>query len=345
MTLTALRRVVMLGILLSLGAAGGAAWFSFQARASPRPAEEWPKLFPVKAGSGVDLGAKGPGPLPEYVEATKWPQGELPPKVDPAAAKVEAPKVDPFESKYRLNWVQVGARIEDCFAQLKIGAGEAFSIGVGERIPEVPEDPDSEALTLWRLDGVAEGGAGKPASATFLNVDSREKKTLSALLATGKDFTKGPVSRTEIGGAKDAGIGDPDPKAPLRVIVMKEDPEKGEYEYRIPEEGGVWLAAYSDDEAAKVSVQGGPDGITLKAVPVNSRAYDLGFRSEDRVLSVNGEKVTSTEDALAKGKRQQAEGASTFEIRGIRKGKEVKYTFHATKKGGDGDGRRGGGRK
>ncbi|MCK6482250.1 MAG: hypothetical protein HUU06_09940 [Planctomycetaceae bacterium] len=345
MTLTALRRLVMSGTLLSLGAAGGAAWFSFQAKASPRPAEEWPKLFPVKAGSGVDLGAKGPGPLPEYVEATKWPQGELPPKVDPAAAKVEAPKVDPFESKYRLNWVQVGALVEDCFAQLKIGAGEAFSIGVGGRIPEVPEDPKSDAMTLWRLIGVSEGGGGKPASASFRNLDTLEVKTLSAVLAPVKDFTKDMQGGNDIGGAEDSVVGKPDRKRRLQVVPVKEDHEKGEYEYRIPEEDGVWLDAYSDEEAAKLGVQGGPDGIVLKAVPVNSRAYDLGFRSEDRVISVNGEKVTSTEDALAKGRRQHAEGASTFEIRGIRKGKEVKYTFHATRKGGDRGGRGGGGRK
>ena len=50
------------------------------------------------------------------------------------------------------------------------------------------------------------------------------------------------------------------------------------------------------------------------------------------MISVNGEKVNSTENAIAVGKRQHEAGTQSFKIEIERAGKVITKTYHAPKK-------------
>lgn len=343
MTLTNLRRAVLAATVLSLAGAGGAAWFSLQAEASPRPQEEWPKLFPVKPSGASDVGPPGPGPLPEYLGPAGWPQGDKPVKVDPAARPVEKPP-DPFEKKYRLNGVFVGSSPVDSLAQLTAeGIPLAFSLWVGERIPEAPGVRGS-ALTPWRLDEVHLGSGSRPARVLFRHVDTGEEKTREVVVGAPPSLAPGPGSggTADLGGVSVTIAGVPPKDQPPRAVLLRADRAKGEYEWEIPESEGDWFGAWGDEEASRIDVvpakdaAGNPDGFVIKGLRPDSRAKHLGFQAEDRVISVNGERVSSTEDAISRGRRQYDSGTSTFTVVAVRSGKELKFTFHAPKKKGGG---------
>jgi hypothetical protein len=344
MNLTTLRRLVLVGNIAAFGAAGAAAWHAFDSRPVPRDEKEWPKIFPVKPTATLDAN-NGLPPQPEFIAAVNWSQGEKPKPVTPDE-KIDVPKVDPFKSKYRLNCVFVAEQKQESYAQLALTAsGSAgFSVRVGEKIPEDPADRGSPKCTPWRLEDVTAAsaeGSGK-STARFLNVDTEEEIVLE--LVTGMPGGSFVGTKTPTGGG-DArqwqtarADGRPDENQPSRVIRLRADKVKGEYEFEFPDEEWDWLGEYGEKEIGKFATvaykdgSGNPDGFTLKSVPPGSRLADLGFKAEDRVISVNGEKVNTTEQAVSVGKRQYEGGKNTFALKFLRAGKEVNYTFHAKKK-------------
>ena len=177
MNLTSLRRLVLAGNAVALLAAGASAWVSLEGRPAPRDEKEWPRLFPTKKAEGADLQSAGPGPKDEYARAVEWPQGDRPVEKGPET-KVEAPKVDPFRTTYRLNGVFVSPSTFDSYAQLALVLPKdspGFSVGMGERIPQDPGRTKSPP-TPWRLNDVRLGGVDgatkevRPSVAVFINV-------------------------------------------------------------------------------------------------------------------------------------------------------------------------------
>ncbi len=343
MTLTVLRRLVASGAAVSLLAAGGAAWFALQADASVRPPEEWARLFPVKDRATSAVSAQSPAPMPEYMKVL-WVQGEKPKPVNADAKPVEAPPPDPFQ--YRLVAPFKGAGPEDDYAQIQplVPPGaQAFSIRVGDRVP----DPagDGKPLLPWRLEAVSLAGErSSSSSALFRNIDTDEEKTLTTeiyrigVLAVLPGAETG--GKTQGVGTRTAGV--PPPDQPPRFLIDASDRAKGEIRIEVPEEEADFLGAHSDKEAGKISIvpyrdaEGNAAGFVIKGLSQDSRARDAGFKPEDRVIAVNGEKVDSTEQALGVGRRQYDGGTNLFVVKIVRAGKVMNFTFHAPKRKGGG---------
>jgi len=346
MNLTAIRRLVLVGNVAAFGAAGAAAWHAFDSRPAPRDEKEWPKLFPVKQAATVEAGP-GLGPQPEFIAAVNWSQGEKPKPVSQEAV-VEAPKVDPFKVKYKLNCVFVAEPKQESYAQLALTAAGApgFSVKVGEKIPDDPADrgnPNTK-YTPWRLVDVYSAsldGSGK-STARFLNFETDEEVVLELVTATPGGSFASSKSSTGAGDSRQwqtARVdGKPVENQPSRINFLRVDKVKGEYEVEFPDEEWEWLDEHGEKEIGKIATapykdaSGNPAGFTFKSVLPGSRAADLGFKAEDRIISVNGEKTNTIEQAVSVGKRQQEAGKSTFVVKGIRAGKEINYTFHAKKK-------------
>ena len=140
-----------------------------------------------------------------------------------------------------------------------------------------------------------------------------------------------------IGEERPAG-GPPEKDRPFRAVLKSRDAARGVVEWELPETEAEWIEFHAEDQASKISTvpakdaEGRPDGFVLKAVAKDSRAAEYGFKAEDRVIAVNSERVNSTEQAVAVGKRQYEGGTSTFSVKVLRAGKEMNFTFHAPKK-------------
>lgn len=336
MTLTVLRRLVAAGAVLALVGAGGAAWFALQAEASARPPDTWTKAFPAEKKGSADLANQGPGPNKEYLDVL-WVQGEKPKKENPNEAKVEAPKVDPFQ--FRLLSIWATARREDGLAQIQPTAppnAPALSVPVGLRVPD-PAAGDGKALLPWKLEEIRLPTEKDPAMAIFRNLDTDEERTLSAepykpgLQAT----LPGAEGERKIDGVMGGREGVPPPDQQARFIRISEDKAKGTAEYQTPDEEVWFLENHSDKEVSKISTvpaTGSQGGFVIKGLAADSHAKAAGFKAEDRVISVNGERVASPEQAVSTGKRQYEGGTSTFVVKIDRAGKEMNFTFHAPKK-------------
>jgi hypothetical protein len=344
MNLANLRRLVVLGNVVALGAAGYAGWESFGTRPSPRAKEEWPKLFPVKQAA-AEPDKAGPGPKDEYTAASGWPQGDKPVKAPEGPPPPPPPPPDPLQGiSLRVAFIN-GTYPVETYGLFSKG-DRCFAMAVGEYLPKDPGNARTRReVTEWRLDDIRLGGPDPkgekilPTVAVFHGPAGKEIAK-EAMTHSEKDL---PSKAADTGGlpgefaTRQPGQKPPRDQPP-RAVRVKFDPAKGEYEWAIHEDEGEWLDAWSDDEAAKIAAvpskdaEGRPDGFVLKAVPAGSRAATYGFEAEDKVISVNGEAVASVEDAVAKGKRQHEAGSSTFIVKAIRKGKEVNYTFHAPRK-------------
>jgi hypothetical protein len=346
MNLTTLRRLAWVGNAAALAAAGAAGWFAWQTRPVARDEKEWPKAFPVKKGTPADLERAGPGARDLYTAAVDYPQGDKPPEKKPEAEKVEAPKVDPFKTKYRLNGVFASEKPYESYAQLlQTGLDRAFSVLVGERILAEPTAiQENPALTPWALHRVSTGtrdpqtGIATSATATFVNVDTGEEQTLEVSFQ-GPGTLQGKPDLTSKVNFRADEEGKPPRNQTIRAIRgEKHNPAAGIYEWDIPEGETDFLLAWSEDEAKAVAAvpskgpDGQPNGFTLKSVKPGSRAAEYGFQAEDRVISVNSVPVNSVENAVAVGKGQYEEGKASFQVKAIRKGKEVNLTFRAARK-------------
>ena len=334
MTLTLLRRLVLAGACASLLAAGGAAWYSTHAEAATRTKEEWDKLFPVKSPGGADAGQNTVRPITEYTAAAGWVQGEKPKK--DTGPVVKAPPPDPFQ--YRLVSALVGrTKLESC-AQIQCTnpAGPSFTLGVGEQVPADPGGPGKE-VREWRLNDLTSADAKNPARAVFTNLETGEERVLTVEIGALVSIFGSPdanAAGTTPGVTRgEAGKVSPDQKP--RYIPLREDKVNGVFEYEIPDDEAAFLGDYGDREASKVDVLPDKDGFIIKGMAPDSRARSMGFQKEDRVVSVNGEKVASTEQALGVGRRQYDGGTGTFVVKILRSGKEMNFTFHAPKKKGD----------
>jgi hypothetical protein len=338
MTLTALRRIVLACDLAALLAAGASGWYSFQA--TPAEARDWQKLFPVKSSATSDVQDLGPGPKEEYTASITWPQGERPVEVKPDNTP-PPPKVDPFKTKYHLNGVFLGRYPFNSFVQLTAeGVDRAFSVGVGERIAQDPTALQSPPqLTPWRLNSVRAGGWDAkglplPCVAVFQNMETFQEQTLDMIAGNA-------VALDNPNDEKKPGIGQEDPSGkrpkdqPMRAVPIRIDVAAGVVEWEVPDSEIEWLGDWGEDQAHSISIveskdsAGRPDGFTLKAVAPGSRAAEYGFKPEDKVISVNSQPVSSVTDAIAKGKQQYDNGANVFQIKALRAGKEVNFTFHA----------------
>jgi len=343
MTLTTLRRLVLVADALGLAVAGGAAWFSL--KAVPVAAKDWPKIFPVRPVQLADLQAAGPGAKEQYTASVNYPQGDKPVPVVAGTAEVVKP-VDDFLTKYRLNGIFLGSTLDSSFAQLQTGPKESpmsFTVGLGGQIPaEIGTGQDSPPLTPWRLNELREAewdAATKqvlPCAAIFIHNETFEKKTLEMVAGNptptlqAKEAPPGP------------GIGVSRPPGPRKDLPFRgrriQTTNPNEIAWEFSEEEVDFLETWSADQTSRVSIveskdaDGKPDGFTLKGVPKDSRAADIGFQSEDKVISVNNEKVSSTADAMAKGKKQFEGGTTVFQLKVLRKGKEMIFTIHAPPK-------------
>jgi hypothetical protein len=340
MTLTALRRVVMAANGLAILAAGAAAWFSL--RAEPAAARDWPKIFPAKRTDAGTNEVTGPGPKDEYTASLSWPQGPKPVPVDDTP-KAPPPPVDLFKSKYKLNGVFLGRPdLAPSFAQLTAeGVDRPFSVKVGERIQQDPTalqvDP---VLTPWLLVDVREWdgrGPKSPCAADFLNIQTGDKQTLEMIAGNVVSLDNPPSKDIPPFGSVDPS-GKPPRGQQIRAKPVRLDPANGVLEWNIEDAEVDYLDAWGDDQAREISAvtskdaEGRPDGFILKAVKPGSRAEAYGFKPEDKIISVNGEKVVSTENAVATGKKQYEGGAKTFQVKALRAGKEMNFTFHAPEK-------------
>jgi hypothetical protein len=232
----------------------------------------------------------------------------------------------------------------DCAASF-VKDGYSFTLHVGERILQSPNDSKSPPGP-WRLDAVkctsgdpSIPGSAFTAAAVFHHIeDGREAvKTMEAASESTLPPPDGPPGDDSIFRRRDA-LGRPERNKPPRLALVRSDPATNTVEFVIPEEEVEWLEAWAGDEAKGVAAvpvkdeNGNPDGFQIKSVAKGSRLEAAGFKAEDRVVSVNNEKVASTEQAIAVGKRQYDEGRSTFSVKAIRNGKEMNFTFHAPKK-------------
>jgi hypothetical protein len=339
MTLTALRRTVLAANVLAVLAAGAAGWFSLSAK--PAAARDWPKVFPTKKTDGAANEVSRPEPKDQYTAAIDWPQGPKPVPVD-NTPKVAAPPPNPF-SKYKLNGVFVGLPDKTpSYVQLTAeGVDRPFSVRLGEQIKVDPTaNLNDPPYTPWLLVEVyAWDGKGKeePCRAVFQNIQTYAKETLEMKAANVPPLDNpNPIERPPIG------ILDPSGKPPrsqsVRARPVRMDPAAGVIEWEMEEPELDYLDAWSEDQASMISAvstkdaQGNPDGFVLKSVKAGSRAEAYGFKAEDKIISVNGEQVTSTTDAVAKGKKQYEGGTKTFQIKALRAGKEMNFTFHAPEK-------------
>jgi hypothetical protein len=343
MNLTFLRRLVVVANLVALGFSGWAGWATVRDRPRPRDEKEWPRLFPVKPAVQAGLEQGGPAPKDEYTGAIRYAEGEKPVKAGPEAAAPPPP--DPFKTKYRLTWVIESDRSRmDSTAQIQVAGSPTdrpFSVRVGTRLPEDPFS-DKSALTPWRLDDVSSGGKdpeGKsilPSRAVFHHVETGEEQVLESAVQMGSlqsGMPTGPGDGGPVlpGPFRNAGGGaGPSPDQPPQFRLVNRDPANPEWE--VSDDELDWLGVYSDEEAKKIATLSGSDGITVKAVPKGSRAEAVGLKAEDRIISVNDEKVSSVEQAVSVGKRQYDGGTNTFSVKVLRAGKEHNFTFHAPKK-------------
>ncbi len=342
MNLTNLRRLVLAADVAALAAAGAAAWYSLQA--APVAARDWARLFPVRAAQPADLQSAGPGPKEQYTAAVTYAQGDKPAPVV-AGPAAEVVKVDDFLTKYRLNGIFLGSDIDSSFAQLQTGPKESaitFSVGLGGQIPaDLSTTQDPPPFTPWRLNELREAAwdpAAKrflPCAAVFIHNETFERKVLEMIAGNPPDLqNKEAPPGPGIGVARPAG---PRKDLPFRGRrILTDNPD--EVAWEVSEEEAEFIATWSSDQASRISIveskdaAGNPDGFVLKGVPADSRAHDVGFRQEDKVISVNNEKVSSTADAMAKGKKQFEGGTTVFQLKVLRKGKEMSFTFHAPKK-------------
>jgi hypothetical protein len=342
MNLTNLRRLVLLLDVAALAGAGAAAWFSV--KAAPAAAKDWQKLFPVRTVPSADLQASGPGPKEQYVASISYPQGDKPaPVVAAAAGPVVV--VDDFLTKYKLNGLYVGATIKSSYAQLQFvqgGAPVTFTVGLGCQIPaEIGTAQEFPPLTPWRLNELVEtpwdpkSKQPTKCAAVFIHNETGERKVLE-MDAGNPIVLQAPEapSGAGIGTLRQSG---PDRKQPFRGRqIQTGSPDRIEWE--VAEEELDYLEVWSSDQVSRISAveakddSGAPDGFVLKGVPADTRAYEVGFRQEDKIISVNDEKVSSTADAMAKGKKQFDGGTTVFQLKVLRKGREMTWTFHAPKK-------------
>lgn len=344
MNLSTLRRVVWCVGGAALLAAGGAAVYALDANPAPRDEKEWTKLFPVKKTDASKL-VQEPKPKDEYTSAASWPQGPMPVK---QAAVGEAPPPPPPDPLQGVTLVSVAESSEGMLLSSATLAKDkvCFSMRVGECIPLDFKDPNS-ARGPWRLDRVTAGGfdtAGKTVrqdEAVFHHLDTMEEavrksdSVRGASLETGKDGPGGPTAGDSAFERADP-TGRPPRNQPAVVRLVRIDREKNLEEYEVPEGEVEWLSNYASDEAKQISAtpvsekEGG--GFRLKSVPASSRLAASGFKAEDRVISVNGENVSSTENAIAVGKKQHASGTNSFVIVIERAGKVITKTYHSPKK-------------
>jgi len=345
MNLTALRRLVWAADAAALLAAGGAAWYAIGADAAPRDREEWVKLFPTRKSDSSKL-VNEPGPYEIYKLAATWDQGPKAVKVEATAGPVGpvAPP-DPLQDVTLVSVVQSTDGMLHSSATLRKDK-TTFSMRVGECIPLDPNEPKS-ARGPWRLDEVRAASYDPatdrttPSEALFHHVE-----TLETALRKSESISGGSADLGgHAGAAAAAGDGpiehaDADgvprkDQAPVLRLV-RADKEKGEYEYELPEREVNWLTHHAADEAKSIATtpvseaEGG--GFRLKSVPASSRLAASGLKAEDRVIAVNGEKVASTEQAIAVGKKQYEGGTGTFTIKVERAGKVMNFTFHAPRK-------------
>ncbi len=251
--------------------------------------------------------------------------------------------MDPFKSRYRLNGVFLGVSPFNSYAQLVLieeKEPRGFSVGVGERIPVDPTTLQSPPqLTPWRLQAVRAGswdakGQPLPCVATFQNVDTLAEQVLDMIAGNAVTLD----NPSEI---KKEGIGHEDPSGkrpkdqPIRAVLIRADLAAGIMEWEVPEGEVAFLGDWGDDQAKMISTaaskdaSGQPNGFTLKAVQPGSRAAEYGFKPEDKVISVNAQPVNSVEDAVSKGRSQYDNGTTIFQIKALRAGKEMNFTFHA----------------
>jgi hypothetical protein len=344
MNLTNLRRLVLVADVAALAAAGAAGWYSFQT--APAVAKDWAKIFPVRQAQTSVLQGQEVLPKEEYTASITFAQGEKPVEVKPSDAPPPV-KVDPFREKYRLHSIFKGPTMSTSFVQLADGPGSTatiFSVGLGGRIPAEPGAIKFPVpVTSWRLNElrVPEGTDPKtkqplPCAAVFVNVETEEQQVLEMVPGNNIELEN---PETQKGGQM---IGVPRPPGPTLGQTFQGVKVKaanaGDVAWEIGEEELEYLDVFGAEEAKKISTveskdgEGNPDGFTLKGVPAGSRAADVGFKAEDKVISVNDEKVTSTADAMSKGKKQYEVGKTSFEIKVLRQGKEVNFMFHAPPK-------------
>ncbi len=342
MTLTALRRIVLACDAAALLAAGACGWYALQATAAE--ARDWQKLFPVKSSATSDIQDVGPGPKDEYTASITWAQGEKPVEVKPDN-KPAPPPVDPFKTTYHLNGVFLGRSPFNSYVQLTAaGIDRAFSVGVGERIPVDPAPPPGSPLqfTLWRLNSVRAGGydaAGQPLPclAVFKNMETLQEQTLD-MIAGNAVALDNPGDRNPIKPFLENPSGKRPKDQPMRAVFLRNDIAAGVVEIEVPDTEVEWLGDWGGEEAKLISAveskdaSGKSDGFTLKSIQPGSRAAEYGFKPEDKVISVNSQPVSSVADAVAKGKQQYESGANIFQVKALRAGKEVNFTFHAPPK-------------
>jgi hypothetical protein len=343
MNLSTLRRLVWCAGGAALLAAGGAAAYALDVDATARDEKEWVKLFPVRKTDASKL-VREPGPKDEYSLAASWPQGPMPVKVENAGPAAPPPPPDPLQDVVLLSVsVSSGGMLQSSATLSK--DKRTFSMMVGECIPldansgesNVPRGP-------WRLDEVRAGyfdaakNATVPDVAIFHHIDTMEEAIRRSESASTSIL--GVAGGAGAGGDGPFRVADGDGKprpeqAPVMRLV-RYDKEKGVEEWELLEGEVEWLTAYASDEAKKISAtpvsaeEGG--GFRLQTVPAGSRLAASGFKAQDRVISVNGEKVNSTENAIAVGKRQHESGTQTFKVEIERAGKVITKTYHAPKK-------------
>ena len=335
MTLTALRRTVLAANAVALFGAGASAWHSLRTVAKPKPADHWTQKFPARPPGSVETAAVGPESVGVYLDAVKWPQGEKP-RPKPKDDTPPPPPPDPFKTRYRLRGVFVAEDIFQSYALL-LDKDAKVTVWVGRQIPLEPWRLDSP-LAPWRLDDLSLATAKVPCRAVFHNTESGEEGVLEGD-SPGESFSfEGRPAGAPGGGAAGAGPfgrgGGDGAAAPAAIgRQVRNDPARGVVEWEISEEGLDWMDLHSDDELRNVAAvsgkdgDGNPDGLVLKAVPAKSRLYELGFRAEDRVVSVNDTPVSSTAQAVDVGKKQYEGGTSTFIVKVDRGGKILNFTF------------------
>lgn len=329
MTLTALRRVVLVGNFLAFGLAGWTAWAAFGPSRPELEARDWTKRFPTRP-SGPELENKGPGPWQEeFKPVLEWKQGDKPVPPPPPDTTPKAPVIPPFKTKYSLVTVFIGPDLLSSTAQILKAGKDTISLWVRQPIPGDVE---------WSLDNVFLDGIRM--EATFVNGKTGERHKLES---GGLGSSGSLVNPTGGGGggsdSKDdgfpKGIDTARPDVP-RPVPIRADPVRGVYEWELPPGETDWWGANMDDEVKKIATRNATEaeggGVILKAVPQSSRLAEFGMKAEDRVISVNDEKVTSTDQAVSVGKRQYEAGTSTFVVKVDRAGKIMNFTFRAKKK-------------
>ncbi|HEU4394284.1 MAG TPA: hypothetical protein VFS92_01885 [Planctomycetota bacterium] len=342
MNLSTLRRLVWCVGGAALLAAGGAAVYALDANPSPRDEKEWTKLFPVKRTDASKL-VQEPKPKDEYTSVASWPQGPMPVKQGPVGEAPPPPPPDPLQG---VTLVSVAESSEGMLLSSATLSKDkvCFSMRVGECIPLDFKDPNS-ARGPWRLDRVRAGGFDatgqtvRQDEAVFHHLDTMEEAIRKSDSVSDKSFgASGPGGAA----AADGSIEKADPQGgprrdqPPVVRLVRVNAEKNAEEYEIPEREVEWLNAFASEEAKQISAtpvsaeEGG--GFRLKSVPASSRLAASGFKVEDRVISVNGEKVSSTENAIAVGKKQHESGTQSFVVVIERAGKLITKTYHSPKK-------------